>query len=635
MRILQLHCDYARYKPRQKALKSAAELTEEQKKGGEFKNVVVVFASFEKGDDALVLKKAAADVEKNFKEVKADTILVYPYAHLSNNLTGPGEAVKLLDAFTKAVKGFCKTAEQSPFGYYKEFELKCKGHPLSELSKSISGAGLEAEVAALGGTETKVKEIVAKEVVSESLKLEEKVKREFFLLTPDGKLLKPEEAEKGSDLQKFADYEIDKKRAYSSEPAHVRLMKEHEIADYEPASDVGNMRWYPKGRLVKRLLEEAVYRDCVGYGAMEVETPIMYDLEHPALKKYLNRFPARQYLVQSDDKQFFLRFSACFGQFLMSRDMVISHKHLPLKMLEVTKYSFRREQSGEVAGLRRLRAFTMPDMHTLCADLKMAEEEFRKQFDLSAEYLDRLNLEYETAFRSEKKFFDENKDWFVSMVKARGKPALLELFSERYAYFICKFEFNVVDSQDKGTALSTVQIDVENCDNFGFNYIGEDGKKHGPLVLHTSVSGATDRVVYALLEQQARKIAGKKTPEWPLWLAPIQVRLVPITDKQLPHCEKTLKDLENAGVRADLDDRQETLQKKVRAAELEWIPFVAVVGDKEIAESALSVRVRSTGKNEKMTVKEVAALIEKEHQGKPNALLSLPSHLSKRPLFAK
>src|SRR2546422_1319210 len=108
---------------------------------------------------------------------------------------------------------------------------------------------------------------------------------------------------------------------------------------------------------------------------MEVECPVMYDFEHPALKSYLDRFPARQYVVQTPNKRAFLRFSACFGQFLIMKDMVISYKQLPLSLYEMTRYSFRAEQRGEVAGLRRLRDFTKPDRHAPVSDLRMADEE--------------------------------------------------------------------------------------------------------------------------------------------------------------------------------------------------------------------------------------------------------------------
>jgi len=168
MRILELHCDYVKVKPRQKALKTVADLSDDEKNGLSMENVLVVFSSFEPGDDAKMLDQAVEAVKKNFNEVKAATVLVYPYAHLSSTLAKPVVAVNLLDSFLEKVRTFCPTAQKSPFGYYKEFELKCKGHPLAELSKTFAaasalgassavaatagGAALERKVAELGGT---------------------------------------------------------------------------------------------------------------------------------------------------------------------------------------------------------------------------------------------------------------------------------------------------------------------------------------------------------------------------------------------------------------------------------------------------------------------------------------------------
>ena len=143
------------------------------------------------------------------------------------------------------------------------------------------------------------------------------------------------------------------------------------------------------------------------YGAMIVETPLMYSYEHPSLKKYLERFPARQYVVKSGNQDFFLRFAACFGQFLTMSDAIISYRQLPLKIFELAK-SFRREQRGELAGIRRLRAFTMPDLHTIANDIEMAKEEFEAQYRIAKQYMEDIEVSYETAFRMTKGFFNEN-----------------------------------------------------------------------------------------------------------------------------------------------------------------------------------------------------------------------------------
>ena len=137
MKLLELHCDYIAYKPGKKALKSAPELSGDEKKGARTEEVLVVFTTLEAGDDESVVDRAVEQVKKNFDEVKAQSILVYPYAHLSHELADPKTATRLLDYFYGKIREFDSNAKKSVFGYYKSFQLKCKGHPLAELSKTI------------------------------------------------------------------------------------------------------------------------------------------------------------------------------------------------------------------------------------------------------------------------------------------------------------------------------------------------------------------------------------------------------------------------------------------------------------------------------------------------------------------
>jgi threonyl-tRNA synthetase len=625
MRILTIHADYIEVEARQKAIKDAEAIELPYKK--KFDEVLVVFTSVEEGDTDVVA--VAAALEKSVSgvcdQVKTKNVLLYPLVHLTSKPSKPAVAKEVLAKAEELLKAKGYFVDHSPFGWYKGYTLKCKGHPLSELSRELKG---ETGAGCCGEPEKN-------EVVSASLKQESAMKSRFMILDMDGNLHELDKFNyaKWPELEKFANYEHKKQRVYDHEPPHIKIMKEHSLIDYEPGSDPGNFRFLPKGRLVKKLLEKAITDYCVDYGAMEVETPIMYDYEHPSLKKYLNRFPARQYVVTSDEKKLFLRFAACFGQFLIAHDTVMSYKQLPLKMFELTRYSFRREQGGELAGLKRLRAFTMPDMHTFCGDMEQAKKEFESQFDLGREWMQGLDLESEAGFRIQEDFFNENKTWYVSMVKRWGKPILLELFKERYAYFITKFEFNFVDSMNKASALTTVQIDVENADTYDINYVSEDNTKKRPLILHASISGSLERVIYALLEREANRIKQGKKGLLPLWLAPIQIRLIPVSEKQRDHCEKLLAKVGDARVRMDLDDRNELLGKKIRDAERDWVPYFAVIGDKELESGKLSVSIRATGEKKEMTFEELVALGEKDNANKPFEKLSLPAYLSKRPII--
>ncbi|MEM2948151.1 MAG: threonine--tRNA ligase [Candidatus Anstonellales archaeon] len=616
MRILTIHSDYIEVETKSKAIKQA----EEGIKGLKEKECLVVFTSVEKGDSIKIAREYAEEVSKVAEQVKTKNIVLYPYVHLTSNPASPSVAMEVLNEGERLLKERGYSVKHAPFGWYKAFTIKAKGHPLSELSREIK------EVA--GRKEEKV---------SESLKKEKEMKSKFYIMDINGELIPVDRFNyaKHENLKKFMKYETEKVRAYEKEPPHIKIMQEHELVDYEPGTDPGNFRWYPKGRLIKKLLERWITDFCIQYGAMEVETPLMYDYEHPALKKYLNRFPARQYVVKSDEKEYFLRFAACFGQFLMSHDMVISYKDLPLKMYELTRYSFRREQSGELAGLKRLRAFTMPDMHTLVANIEQAKEEFEKQLEKGMEWLKSVGLleECEVGFRIVKDFYEQNKEWYKKLVKKIGKPILVEIFEERYAYFITKFEFNFVDSMEKASALTTVQIDVENAETYNINYVDENGEKKRPLILHASLSGSLERVVYALLEKEAMKMGRGEKAMLPVWLSPTQLRIIPISERHLEYAKKVAKRLEGKRVRYDVDDREETLSKKIRSAEREWIPYVAVVGDKEVESGKLALTIRESGEKKEMDVEEIAKKIEKENDGFPFEMLSLPKLVSRRPVF--
>ena len=625
MRILQLHSNFVLFTPMEKEI-SAAE--EAEKKENRVEEVVLLLTAVEEGDDASVVQTAMNDVRGFLGKLKVNRILIYPYAHLSSKLAKPTEALHILRAMEDYAKQKGIETYRAPFGWNKQFSVSVKGHPLAEQLRVYAPLLSEAKV-----------ESSSDEKVSVALKAEEKLKSFWQILKPDGNLEPIENFNfKGhQNLEKFSKYEIAKVRASQQMPPHVPLMKRLEIADYEVGSDPGNLRWYPKGRLIKSLLEQFVTSEMIAYGAMEVETPIMYDYNHPSLADYLNRFPARQYLLKTEDKELFLRFAACFGQFLMMHDAQFSYKQMPLKLYELTRYSFRREKSGEVCGLRRLRAFTMPDCHAFCVDLDQAKIEFKNRFDLSIEVLSEIGLskdDYEAAIRFTKDFYEENQEFVAEIAKAFGKPMLAEVWAERFFYFRLKWDFNFVDNQDKAAALSTDQIDVENAKRYEITYVDDKGEKQVPLILHNSPSGAIERCVYALLEKAFKEQQKGKPPMLPLWLSPTQVRLIPLSEEFLVKVEEIADEIGKCDIRVDVDDRASTLQKRIREAETDWVPYVAVVGKREVESGMLSIRNRQTGgKMENMSLNELITKIRDEIKGKPFKPLPLPKLLSKRPLF--
>ncbi|MDW0341609.1 MAG: threonine--tRNA ligase, partial [Nitrososphaeraceae archaeon] len=569
-----LHSDFIEYQPISKEIESAEEISSTLSK--KINDVIVALIAVEKDDDGSIIDDVCKELKTYSEMIKCDNILVYPYAHLSSDLANPLTAQALLISVEKKAKSLFGTVNRAPFGWTKSFNVKIKGHPLAEQAKTIQKNA--------DGAKNKTEEAEA-DTESIALKSEGTLNSTWYVLATEGNMIPIGEYsfDKKNAFSKLADYELSKKRTVSEIPPHVKLMKRLALADYEPSSDGGNMRYYPKGRLMKSLIETYVTKMIHEYGGIEVETPVMYDSNHPSIHSYFNRFPARQYNIQSDNKQLFLRFAACFGQFLMAKDFQISYKQLPLKLYELTRYSFRREKSGELAGLRRLRAFSMPDCHAFCKDIDQAKEEFVKRFELSLKVIEGLGIspndDVDMVIRFSSDFYEQNKKFIKEFAARMNKPILVEIWKERFFYFIVKWEFNFVDSMGKAAALSTDQIDVENGERYNIEFVDSDGEKKYPIILHNSPSGAVERVIFVLLEKSDRDVTMGKVPALPLWLSHTQVRIVLVASKHLEFSQKILGELDRNNIRADIDDRELSVAKKIREAESEWIHFIIVIGD--------------------------------------------------------
>ena len=622
MRILQLHCDSIEYTPTKKEIKTAEEnISTETTR---LEELVVAFVAMEKGDDLSVAKDAISQIKNSMEKIGCKKLLLYPYAHLSSNLASPSLAMSLLKEMESLAVDL--DVSHSPFGWTKSYKVQVKGHPLAESSKVITKKDVSID-------QTKSDE---EEVVSDALKSESKIQSFWHILSPDGTMTPMSEFNFSNHkkLEILSKYESAKKRSVDEPPPHVALMKKLGIADYEPASDSGNMRFFPNGRLIKSLIEQYVTNRVKEYGGYEVETPIMYDSEHPSMVSYFNRFPARQYNIDSEGKKLFLRFAACFGQFLMANEFQLSYKNLPYRLYELTRYSFRREQSGELVGLRRLRAFTMPDCHAFCKDMEQAIEEIKTRFELSQSVLKELGIEesdYEMAIRFTEDFYNENKNTVQELVKKLGKPVLIEMWKEKFFYFVLKWEFNFIDNLEKASALSTDQIDVENGNRYGIDFVDENNVKKNPIILHNSPSGAIERIIYALLEKAAFDSKQGRKPQLPLWLSPTQVRVIPLKDEFNDICNSLAGKISSHNIRVDIDDRNDSVGKRIREAEKEWIHYILVIGEKEANSESLSIRDRKTGDVRELSLDDFVKEINEQTKGKPFSTLNTPKYLSQRP----
>lgn len=604
MRILLIHSDYLNYNVKNKT--PVAEEIEDAKKQGAFDESLVVFTAVEKDDENNpqgIVKNLVKEVIKTNDQVKAENIVLYPYAHLSSSLSSPKVAVQVLKDAEEALDAEGLNVKRVPFGWYKAFEISCKGHPLSELSRTIT----------------------AEEEDEEEV---EKKPSSWSILDGD-KIIDIDDFKFENDqLEKLVSYELGTGASDAGEPPHVKLMREKELCDYESASDVGNLKWFPKGRLVRDLLADYVYNLVVDQGAMPIETPIFYDLDNEAINVHAAKFGERQYRTDTK-KNLMLRFACCFGAFRVMADPFITWKNLPAKLYELSTYSFRFEKKGEVVGLKRLRAFTMPDFHSFCADMESTLEEFSKQTDMCIQTGVDLDVNYEIIFRATKDFYDENKDWMYSIGKKIGKPVLLEILPERKHYWSCKIDFAAIDYLGRPIENPTVQIDVESGKRFDITYLGDDGKEHYPTILHCSPTGSIERVICSLLEKTAIEL-DEKAPMLPTWLSPIEVRIITVGEDHKDFANELYDKINAENIRVDVDDRDESVGKKIRNAATEWIPYIFVVGDNEKESGVFSVTVRETGEKVDMTVDELIKEVLDKTKGMPYRGLPLPKDISTR-----
>lgn len=613
MRTLMIHSDYLRYKTRSKT--KMAEDIEDEKRAAGVDNALVAFIAVEKEDEEdpeLIVKKAVKEILNVQNKVNAENIVVYPYAHLSSSLSNPDVAQKILKGIEAELVDNNEAVLRVPFGWYKSFELACKGHPLSELSRTITVEPDEDE-------EDESKE------PSEPSKL--------LILEEDGQIYDVEEYNyKNKTLRQLVDHEEGKTKDTGKQPPHVRLMKEKELASNEPSADVGHIRWYPKGKLVKDLLSDYVYQLVTARGAMPVETPVMYDLADPAIREHAAKFGERQYRLKTKHRELMLRFACCFGAFRILADSFLTWKNLPVGIYELSTFSFRFERQGEVVGLKRLRAFTMPDFHSVCLNDEHARQVFAKQVDMCSQTESDLEVHYEVAFRVTQKFFDDNEDWIKQVVRENiKKPVLLEIIPKMKHYWNAKVDFAAIDDLGRPIENPTVQMDIQSARRFGITYLDENEEQQYPTILHCSPTGSIERVICSLLEKTSTD-KGKK-PSLPLWLAPTQVRIIPVTDKHMEYAEEVYQKIRGLNVRVDIDDTQERLGKKIRNSGKEWVPYTIVVGDNEIENNSITVNRRLDDTKEEISIEDLVNEIHSKTEGMPFRQLPLPYHVSKRVKF--
>jgi len=249
---------------------------------------------------------------------------------------------------------------------------------------------------------------------------------------------------------------------------------------------------------------------------------------------------------------------------------------------------------------------------------------YRNYTDLA----DATGVEYAIAFRVVSEFYEDFKERISALLQYSKQPALVEVLSEMKHYWAIKHEFHGIDTVDGTCQLSTVQLDIEDAERYGISYIDQNGQKRGCIICHSSI-GSIERWLYCILEEALKK----EIPEFPLWLSPTHLRIIPVADRHIAFAQNLADNLSGTPMRVDIDDRKETVGKKVRQAEREWVSYYIVVGDRELKSNLLSLKSRSATRVQSLTINEIEGIIKENTQKMPFRPLAEHRLLSKRPIF--
>ena len=396
---------------------------------------------------------------------------------------------------------------------------------------------------------------------------------------------------------------------------HRKLGKEMELFAFSPRVGQGLPLWLPKGAELRERLENFLRKVQKSYGYLPVITPHIGNKELYVTSGHYAKYGKDSFQpihTPQEGEEFLLKPMNCPHHCEIYRTKPRSYKDLPLRFAEFGTV-YRYEQSGELHGLTRVRGFTQDDAHLFCRPDQL-KEEFCKVIDIILYVFKTLNFNEYVAQISlrdpdnKEKYIGSDENW------AKAEQAIIDAAAEKglntvveygeAAFYGPKLDFMVKDAIGRKWQLGTIQVDYNLPERFELEYTGSDGQKHRPVMIHRAPFGSLERFVAVLLEHTGGKL--------PLWLTPDQAIILPVSEKFTDYAKKVCDLLNNSDIRASMDDRNETIGKRIRESELKRIPFIVIVGEKEMSDGTVSVR-RQGGKDEgSMSVEDFAALIASE-----------------------
>ena len=393
---------------------------------------------------------------------------------------------------------------------------------------------------------------------------------------------------------------------------HKKLGKELELFMIAPEGP-GFPFFLPKGMVLRNVLEDFWRKIHVENGYQEIKTPMILNEELWHRSGHWDHYKENMYTTKIDDVDFGIKPMNCPGGMLVYKNTVHSYRELPIRAGELGLVH-RHEKSGELNGLFRVRCFTQDDAHIFCMPSQI-ESEIAGVIKLVNEIYSIFGFKYtvELSTRPDDSMgSDEQWELAEGALKKVLKDLNIdyELNEGDGAFYGPKIDFHIKDCLGRSWQCGTVQLDFQMPERFDLTYVGEDGEKHRPVMLHRVIFGSIERFIGILIEHYAGA--------FPVWLSPVQVKILPISEKQHDYAKKIEEEMKAKGIRAKLDDRSEKIGYKIREAQLEKVPYMVIVGQKEEEENIVSIRSRKDGDIGSMKTNEFIEKVIKEDKEKAN-----------------
>ncbi|NJL86324.1 MAG: threonine--tRNA ligase [Leptolyngbyaceae cyanobacterium SM1_1_3] len=415
--------------------------------------------------------------------------------------------------------------------------------------------------------------------------------------------------------EQLAEYQ--RRREEAKRRDHRKLGKELGLFVFSDEVGPGLPLWTPRGTILRSTLEDFLKQEQVKRGYQPVVTPHIGRVELFKISGHWQKYKEDLFpmMGESEEEGFVLKAMNCPFHIQIYKSTLRSYRELPLRLAEFGTV-YRYEQSGELGGLTRVRGFTQDDAHLFVTPGQL-DDEFLKVVDLIQSILKALRLD--TSFRARLSFRDPSSDKYIGSDDAWNKAenairrAVETLGMSHFegigeaAFYGPKLDFIVTDALDRQWQLGTVQVDYNLPERFKLEYVADDGSRQRPVMIHRAPFGSLERLIGILIEEYAG--------DFPLWLAPVQIRLLPVTEEQMGYVQQVAEQLRQQQIRAEVDTSGDRLGKLIRNAEKAKIPVMAVVGAKEVESNSLSIRTRASGELGAIAVPEV---LEKMQQAIAN-----------------